>query len=296
MEKIDISAAGGVVWRRNEDDQIEIALVHRPKYQDWSLPKGKVEGKESLIACAVREIMEETGFEVRFGPFLGRTAYQTSEGNKQVSYWSARFLGLTGTRNIEEIDEITWVNLREIEKFNLRNTDQEIIARFSEIEIDTEPLVMLRHAQAIPRSEWYGEDSDRPLATHGEQQSKRLIPNLVPYGVEEIHTSSAVRCYETITPFARALNSHYFFSEELSEDSHKRYPDKTHKYFQKLLSNNHPTLLCSHNPILPSLLEELAVKSGVEITDPKLEPADAWIVHHIGKEIFAVDFLSAPLV
>ena len=296
MESIDISAAGGVVWRRDEDDEIEIALVHRPKYQDWSLPKGKVEGKESLIACAAREIMEETGFEVRFGPFLGQTSYQTSEGNKQVSYWSARFLGLMGTRNIEEIDEITWVSFTEIEKFNLRDTDQEIIARFREVEIDTEPLVMLRHAQAIPRSEWYGEDSDRPLATHGEQQSKRLIPNLVPYGVEEIHTSSAVRCYETITPFARALNSHYFFSEDLSEDSYKRHPDKTHKYLQKLLTNNHPTLLCSHNPILPRLLEELAVKSGVEVSDPKLEPADAWIVHHIGKEIFAVDFLSAPQV
>ena len=88
-EVSEIQAAGAIVWRRNESDAIEIALVHRPKYDDWSIPKGKVEGEESLIACAYREVVEETGFAVRFGQSLGSAHYEVNGLRKSVTYWSA---------------------------------------------------------------------------------------------------------------------------------------------------------------------------------------------------------------
>ena len=83
-----ILAAGAILWRKNKDKFTEVALIHRPKYDDWSFPKGKAEVGESLIACAFREVFEETGIESEFGAFLGQVEYQTVDGLKQVSYWS----------------------------------------------------------------------------------------------------------------------------------------------------------------------------------------------------------------
>lgn len=296
MESIEVQAAGAVVWRKNDDDLVEILLVHRPRYGDWSLPKGKVEGRESLIACAYREVLEETGLEVRFGQHLGNITYQVSEGLKSVDYWSAKYIEVRGERDRAEIDEIAWVKFESLSQYSLSATDVEIIARFQVIDLDAKTLIMLRHAEAIPRSEWFGEDTDRPLATQGEFQAKRLIANLVPFMIEEIHTSSAVRCYETITPFARALNANYIFTDALSEDDFNKDPERSKKYFQKLLVNDHPTLICSHNPVLPNLLEKVAIKSGAEISVTKLKPSDSWIVHHVDKEVVAVDFMPAPTI
>ncbi|MFZ9143390.1 MAG: NUDIX hydrolase, partial [Candidatus Nanopelagicaceae bacterium] len=104
-----ILAAGALIWRRNESDQIEIAFVHRVKYDDWSIPKGKLEGDESLIACAYREVMEETGFSVRFGQSLGSISYQVGQRSKSVSYWAAKYLASPGSPNPIEVDEVRWV-------------------------------------------------------------------------------------------------------------------------------------------------------------------------------------------
>ena len=101
-----IQAAGAVLWRYSQK-KIEIALVHRPRYDDWSLPKGKVEEKESHIACAYREVIEETGYTPVFGPEIGEATYKVPEGKKVVRYWSAQAIGeAEGGVDTNEIDEI----------------------------------------------------------------------------------------------------------------------------------------------------------------------------------------------
>lgn len=295
MSENSITAAGALVWRRNEEDQIEIALVHRPKYDDWSIPKGKIEGNEALIACAYREVVEETGFGVRFGPKLGEISYRTENGLKTVTYWSARFLHIEGTPNPQEVDEVRWILASEVKEFLTRDSDREILRRFFEIDLDTKPLILLRHAKAIERTEWAGEDTDRPLSSHGERQSKRLITVMKPYAIEEMHSSSAVRCYETITPLARALNVDFFFTDSLSEDVFHKDHERPIKYVYRLLSNDYPVLVCSHNPILPAAISSFVNKFGVDVQESKLEPGDAWVVHHIDREVVAVEFLPAPI-
>ena len=109
MSDVEISAAGTVPWRRDESGQVLLALVHRPKYDDWSFPKGKLEGIESATACAHRETLEETGFDVRLHNYLGEVSYQTTEGLKRVKYWSAKFLQETGSPNPTEVDQVLWV-------------------------------------------------------------------------------------------------------------------------------------------------------------------------------------------
>ena len=240
--------------------------------------------------------MEETGFSVRFGQSLGSISYQVGQRSKSVTYWAAKYLASPGSPNPSEVDEVRWVLASDADSFLTRTLDKEIVKRFLLIDPDSKPLVLLRHAKAIERVEWAGEDTDRPLSSIGERQAKRLISSLAPYGIEEIHSSSAVRCYESITPLARAQNIDFFFTDSLSEDVYKKDKERAAKYVNKLLVNNYSALVCSHNPVLPAILSSFVDKFGIEVTEVKLEPGDAWVVHHVEREVVGVDFLPAPKI
>ena len=158
-----VLAAGGVVWRRNENKKIEVVIVHRPKYDDWSFPKGKADLKEALIACAFREILEETNITTQFGPFIGQVEYQTSEGLKQVSYWAAKAIDVKEFNANTEVDQVKWVEISEVKQILSMDSDKEILKKFTKLDLDTTPLILLRHAKALSRDEWQGDDDDRPL-------------------------------------------------------------------------------------------------------------------------------------
>ena len=240
--------------------------------------------------------MEETGFSVRFGQSLASISYQVGQRSKSVTYWAAKYLASPGSPNPSEVDEVRWVLASDADSFLTRTLDKEIVKRFLSTDPDSKPLVLLRHAKAIERVEWAGEDTDRPLSSIGERQAKRLISSLAPYGIEEIHSSSAVRCYESITPLARAQNIDFFFTDSLSEDVYKKDKERAAKYVNKLLVNNYCALVCSHNPVLPAILSSFVDKFGIEVTEVKLEPGDAWVVHHVEREVVGIDFLPAPKI
>jgi 8-oxo-dGTP diphosphatase len=227
---------------------------------------------------------------------LGEITYQVDQQEKKVTYWSAKFLSQDGTPSPDEVDEVRWVRVEEAKSLITRKTDLEILRRFQELDLDTKPLILLRHAKAIERTDWAGEDTDRPLSSVGERQAKRLLSTLQPFGVEEIHSSSAVRCYETITPMARSLNIDFFFTDSLSEDVHRKDKTRPVKYIERLLVNNYPILICSHNPVLPNVVSGFVEKFGVEIDETKLEPGDSWVIHHIEREVVAIEFLPGPKV
>lgn len=287
-------AAGCLVWRRNQNDEIEILLVHRPKYDDWSIPKGKAEEREPLVVAAYRETIEETGIRVRISRKLGTVEYSTLDGRKVVTYWSGKFIESVGSPDAREVDEIRWFKSNEVLKFLSRETDREIVEKFLKSELDSKVLILLRHAKALPRSEWNGEDCDRPLSDTGQLQSEALISQFLPFEIVEIHSSNAVRCYETINPLARYLKLNYFFTDSLSEEIFSKKRGRVFKYIDRLLENTSATLICSHNPILPDYLQEKLMRQGFSLTNVHLNPGDAWIVHHISNEIIGVDFLPAP--
>ena len=291
-----VLAAGAIVWRRNDSDELEVALIHRPKYDDWSFPKGKLEENEIAIACAFREVMEETGFSIVMGPYIGELNYLTHGINKNVQYWSARFISAIGQPQPSEVDVVKWFSISEAEVKLSRPDDISILKTFMNFDLDTNVLVLLRHTKALDRNEWIGDDGDRPLIQLGQLQAKRLLSTMQVYGIEEIHSSAAVRCYETVTPIARSLNLNLIFAEDLSEYVYAKNPDKPLKYIRKLLNLHSNVIACSHNPILPEIMANLVEKSGVETTNTKLEPGDAWIVHHVDNVVISIDFLAAPAV
>src|SRR5690242_6566730 len=105
-----VLAAGGAVWRSAADGSLETAVVHRPKYDDWSLPKGKLDGGEHALQAAVREVGEETGLTVVVGRRSLRTQYALEDGDKQVDYWLQQAVAGEFEPN-SEVDELRWLSL-----------------------------------------------------------------------------------------------------------------------------------------------------------------------------------------
>ena len=290
-----IIAAGAVVWRK-VNNQVEIALVHRPRYDDWSLPKGKQDSGEALIACAYRETLEETNLKVSFGPFIGDIEYFVADGLKQVYYWAARLADDSPEFHPnDEVDLLEWHSINDAVEKVTRDSDREIIEKFNDVPFDSYPLIMLRHAKALAREEWQSEDEDRPLEQLGQQQARRMLSIYQVYGLTQIHTSDAVRCHDTVEQMAHALGLTMKITNKISEYTWKKDKEKAIDYAKDLLKENEPILLCSHNPVLPKMMAKLTKKVDFDFPSNKLEPGQSWILHHNKKEVLQIDRLDTPV-
>jgi len=296
-----IIAAGGVVWRETKDSKIELAIIHRPKYDDWTFPKGKLDSGEELISGAYREILEETGLDIEFGPFLGAVEYESVEVAKHVSYWAAKALSSSKEFHPNnEADLLEWHEFESARKKLTRDTDKEILEIFIDSPYQATKLIMLRHAKALARDEWQSGDEDRPLDNLGQLQAKRMHAVYQVFGISQIHTSDAVRCYDTVIGLTNTLKIEPVITSKLSEYTFEKNKDKSLDYALELAEISRSTgetiLLCSHNPVLPRMLERVAKKSSVELPESKLKPGDAWVVFLGKNKCLQIDVVPAPSV
>ena len=292
-----ISAAGAVLYRQEAAGKPVIALIHRPRYDDWSFPKGKLEDGESHIACAFREVLEETGVTANFGPELGQTTYDVDEITKVVRYWAAQ-AGTTqyGQPNPTEVDSVEWLPIPEARKKLTREDDKKILDAFTGFGSNTVPLILLRHGKAVSPSEWGGDDGDRPLDILGQRQAKKLLPSYLPFQVKEVHSSDAMRCIETVESLARALKINIVISEDLGEYRNSSNKDAAFDYVQDVIETENSAMLCSHNPILPMVVRKLIGRKTFRELDARLRPGEAWILHHREGEIIAIDWMPSPTI
>jgi 8-oxo-dGTP diphosphatase len=291
-----IQAAGAVLWRKNPQGDIEIAVIHRPRYDDWSIPKGKVENNESHIAAGYREILEETGYESIFGPEIGEVIYEFEGAPKEVRYWSAEATVKSGAPDLEEVDQIEWLSPKKAKEKLSNKDDRQVVDFFLDFGADTFPIILLRHAKALKRDDWDGDDGDRPLAHRGQLQAKRLLPIYLPYGVSEFHTSDALRCIETIDPMVRSLEKTPIFSADLSEYGYAKDKEAPLDYVQDLMDRGISAIVCSHNPIIPKLVKKLVGKKYFKSMDRELEPAQAIVLHCRNGEVIACDWIDEPQI
>ena len=200
-----IRAAGALLWRENSDLAIEVALIHRPRYDDWSLPKGKIEIGETALQCAYREVLEETGMRASFTRELGSVEYEESGQQKRVKYWAAH-CALNKSEFIpnEEVDQIQWLAASDAHQLATHDSDKSVIETFMSQEQHTDTLIILRHTKSLERGEWDEEDSLRTLDETGFDQAQLLIKQLEPFAIDELYTSDYTRCVQTVTPLAHA--------------------------------------------------------------------------------------------
>ena len=296
VNELLIQAAGAVLWRNSDTSQLEIAVIHRPRYDDWSLPKGKVESGESHISAGYREIQEETGYESTFGPEIGTVVYKLEGAPKEVTYWAAAATVKTGTPNPQEVDEVLWLEPKKAKEKLSNKDDRAIVDFFLEFGVDTFPIILLRHAKALKRTEWDGDDGDRPLEHRGQLQAKRLLPIYLPYGISEVHTSDALRCIETIDLMTRLIEKTAIFSADLSEYGYAKDKEAPLDYVQDLMDRGISAIVCSHNPIIPKVVKKLVGKKYFKSMDRELEPAQAIVLHCRAGEVIACDWIDEPII
>ena len=288
-----IRAAGALLWRENSHLEIEIALIHRPRYGDWSLPKGKVDDGETTLQCAYREVFEETGVKAQFTRELGSVEYQESGDLKRVKYWAAKapLFDQHFTVN-EEVDEIRWLTPADAAALATHDSDKSIIENFMSLEPRTDTLIILRHTKALERGDWDDLDSKRTLDEKGLQQSENLITHLAPFAIDEIYSSDYLRCVQTVTPLAAARKLKITEIPNLNEETFDIDPERSISFANAVKQDEKNILICSHNPVIPTMLRGILNTKLKNKDLIKLEPGDAWIVHRVRGEIVALDFLS----
>lgn len=269
-----VLAAGVVAFRPGR----QVLVVHRPRYDDWSFPKGKVDPGEHLAATAVREAWEETGLHVRLGPALDEQQYKIAGGRaKVVAYWTARVVGdddVAAYAANREIDEVAWVDLDKAVGLLTYDHDRTTLAQATRLRRRTAPIIVLRHGKARSRKSWRKDDRRRPLLAIGTLQAERLVPVLSAYAVSRVVTSTSTRCVQTVTPFAHTTGWDLETTEALSEEDYT--PAKVRRLLAAARAagaEGAGTVLCSHRPVLPVLLRELGMD------DPHLAPGEMLVAH-----------------
>ena len=150
-----VRAAGGVLWRETAG-RVEVAVVHRPKYDDWSLPKGKLDRGELELAGAVREVAEETGFACTAGPGLGTSRYRVLDRGrdvpKTVRWWSLRADEGGSFVPSDEVDALQWLTVPAAVRRLTAGREDGVLERFAALPTRTSTVLLVRHARAGSRS------------------------------------------------------------------------------------------------------------------------------------------------
>lgn len=281
-----VEAAGGIIYRKRNtidssntsdlkktsnqasmisDDDFELCLVYRPKYDDWNWPKGKNEDNESHRHTAVREVGEETGYAVTLGPHIAQIEYPLeNEGKKSISksgaknssqnnnktevvkrihYWMMREIdenaamkrlpafGPIKPAKPTEIGNVIWLTPSKARKKLTHDSDRKVLDAFLEKlhdgQTEYKTLILVRHGKAESRKSWQGSEATRPITPLGSAASYALGRELACYAPNRIVSSPWKRCVETVATFAHDSSLSIEQIAELTEDHHENKPKST---------------------------------------------------------------------
>lgn len=296
--RANIHAAGAVVWRRSQGKSraIEIAVVHRPKYRDWSLPKGKLDPGETPIMAAVREVHEETGLDCRLGRYLGHVTYPIPGHRrlKRVDYWAAEVTGGEFSAN-SEVDVLHWHPLERVMDELSYPMDRQVVRTFARLPAHTSTLLLVRHAKAGRRDAFDGPDEQRPLERAGSAQAQALIPNLLAFGAEEIYSADPVRCVDTVRPLAEKLGTDITSEPLLSEIRYATDTDAARERAVSLVSDRAVRVVCSQGKVIPDLMAWWAKKDGLTLQPARNRKGSVWVLSFVDGALVAADHLDRSI-
>lgn len=255
-----ITAAGGLVFA-TIDGKRRVLVIHRPRYDDWSFPKGKHDDGESDRDAALREIEEETSVRGRIVGRLADVVYTTPNDNpKRVSYFAVRAIETPKFNPNSEVDKLEWMTKKEARKRLTYEHDRKLLDSVSLRRLETTGQVnLVRHAAAGDRAEWKGDDRKRPLTDKGRRQAVAIADRLERRMATGILSSPYIRCIETGEPLAGRLGlavEKTAFLEEGSDGS---------GFFGYVAERpGEELVMVSHGDVIPEIINRLGGK-GVRL-------------------------------
>lgn len=287
-----VCAAGGALWRRGS--QVEVAVIHRPRYDDWSLPKGKVDPGETEPVTAVREIFEETGHRAQLGRHLGSLTYPIDRRVKKVRYWAARSVGGEFRAN-SEVDDLIWLPVSAAMKKVSYQHDRKILRRFARQPADTQTVLIVRHGSAGRRARFSGQDSKRPLDKKGRAQAESLVGQLLAFGATDLYAADRVRCHQTLAPLAEELDAVICNEADLTEEAYADNPKAARRRVQQIAQLGRTPAICTQGRVIPDLIAWWCERDGVRPAKSRNRKGSTWVLSLAAGRLVAADHIGSPL-
>lgn len=288
-----VCAAGAVLWRARRKT-VEVALIHRPRYDDWSLPKGKVDPGETEPVAAVREVLEETGHHAHLGRQLGAVSYPVQHGVKKVRYWAARATGGEFVPN-DEVDDLVWLPVGDAMKNLQYPYDRKMLRRFTKAPADTATVLVVRHGTAGRRSRFSGDDRRRPLDKKGRAQAEALVGQLLAFGAATVYAADRVRCHQTVEPLAAELGVTVHNEPDLTEEAYSENPKHARRRVLEIARKGGTPVICTQGKVIPDLISWWCERDGISPDKSRNRKGSTWVLSLSGKRLVAADHLGSPL-
>jgi 8-oxo-dGTP diphosphatase len=271
-----IKAAGAVLWRDAGGD-VEVAVVHRQRYDDWSLPKGKLDRGETVPACAAREVHEETGYSCVLGRWLQQVAYEVRGVAKTVDYYAAEAVSGSFVPN-DEVDSLRWLPVAEASALLTYEPDRAVLAEFARLPADLLLVLLVRHAKAGKRSEWDDDDDLRPLSDAGWKQAAALRSLLPLWSPSRVHAAPRVRCVDTVRAVAKDLDVEMAEEPRLSEEGFWPDPEAGLVRLLEVAAQEGRAVVSSQGGVIPSVVRTLAEMGGLRLSEVPCKKGSVWVL------------------
>ncbi len=290
-----IRAAGGVLWRSPGSGTAEVALVHRPEYDDWSLPKGKLRRGEHPLVTACREVAEETGIRAVAGKRLDVEHYDTALGPKAVEYWAMQGPDATFTPTAE-VDRLAWLPLADARRRLDYQRDAyaiDALEVLADSAVAGPAVLLVRNARAVPFTRWAGAEGGRPLDVTGHEQAEALRRTLPAFGPSRLLSACEARFVDTMRPLGAELGLPVETEPALGEDEYATRPSRGLTRILELAGAGGTTAVCAPGAVIRHLLTALAEEAGLAVGDYPAVKGSVWALFFCGGQLAAADYYPA---
>ncbi|BAX91742.1 NUDIX hydrolase [Mycobacterium shigaense] len=293
-----VYAAGAVLWQLANADsanpKLEVAVIHRPRYEDWSLPKGKVDPGETAPMAAVREVLEETGQHCVLGRRLVSVSYPIEQGVKKVYYWAARSIGGEFAPG-KEVDELIWLPVDEAMRKLDYAQDRKVLRRFTKQPEDTKTVLIVRHGTAGRKSRFSGDDRKRPLDKRGRAQAEALVPQLMCFGATDVYAADRLRCHQTVEPLAEELGVTIHNEPALTEEAYAKNSKRARHRALEIAQHEGTPVICTQGRVIPDLIAWWCERDGVRPDKSRNHKGSTWVLSLAGGRLIAADHIGGAL-